>query len=47
MKHPNDTRVRFVPDPRRDQPQESHSGKVIYFGFWETKYIISKSLWGN
>jgi len=31
MKHPNDTRVRFVPDPRRDQPQESHSGKVIYY----------------
>jgi hypothetical protein len=30
-KHENDTRVEFIPDPRRDDPEEGHTGKVIYY----------------
>jgi len=31
MKHENDTRVMFKPDPRRDDPDVQHTGKVIYY----------------
>lgn len=41
MRIPNTTHVRFVPDERRDDPQEKHTGKVIYFttdGFYRVAW---------